>query len=176
MSDRVKALFAQALIWASRPTVNCWQSIIVEILRAKLTLNLATTINRNKRERMKIQLKCSRKFYFSYIHAVPVAFVWSVKSFNLIVEMKCEWLKRNQWVCERIRWELLLMILIGWESIVVWIWIMTLAIKLIRIQCYITLINVQLRHIDVDAQESTQSVSKKDGKSVLLHIICKSEA
>lgn len=86
----------------------------------------------------------------TYIHALPMAFVGAVKGINFIVQMKRRWrLKWRQLTAEILG----LLIQIGGEFIVPDVWIMILAIKLIII--HITLINIQFRYIDIDAQKSS---------------------
>lgn len=50
VANRVEALFTQALIWTSRPPINCWQSIVVEILWTELTLQASEQRDSNTGE------------------------------------------------------------------------------------------------------------------------------
>lgn len=105
----------------------------------------------------KIQLKLFPEI--AYVHAITMAFVGAVKGINLIVQMKRRWrLERGELMGEKLaRWRLLMRILI--ELIVSEVWVMVLAIKLVII--HITLIYVQFRDIDVDAEKASQPVGGK---------------
>lgn len=96
----------------------------------------------------------------AYVHAIAMAFMRAVESVNLVVQIERRWwLDRSELMAQiLIHLKLLLLlklILIGWDFIVPDIWIMKLAMKLIII--HITLINVQFRYIDIDAQKSPQA-------------------
>lgn len=93
----------------------------------------------------------------SHIHAVAVAFVRAVSGVDLVVEVKRQRrLERRNLT----RHQLAQVVVIRWwEFIVAVICVMIFAIKLIII--HITLINVQFRHVDVDAEEAAQAAIRR---------------
>lgn len=86
-----------------------------------------------------------------------MAFVGAVEGLNFIVQMKHCWRLKWRELMDRV-W-IHLMLVIWWKFIVPVIWIMILAIKLIII--HITLIYVQFRYVDIDAQEPAQTIEGK---------------